>query len=178
MSSRSGRELKSAARRLKYGLISSAEDLKKSLPTLAQQDPRGIESIHRAAAHNLQANIMVRARRHDEPIKADEQSKAQTLFEHYRMGRSLQSIDRVVAEGDAYETTRTSDNARPDAWRFVTSRLRSKHARLTRRSDLSPEALTAAMNLQMYDEAWTRLRTEYIEVSARACDGHQSAVRC
>jgi len=34
-----------------------------------------------------------------------------------------------------------------------------------RRSNLSPDALTAAMNLQMYDEAWTRLRTEYIEVS-------------
>jgi len=41
-------------------LTFSANDLKKSLPTLAQQDPRGIESIHRAAAYDLQANIMVR----------------------------------------------------------------------------------------------------------------------
>jgi hypothetical protein len=35
------------------------------------------------------------------------------------MGRSLQSIDRVVLEGDEYEKTRTSEDARPDAWRHV-----------------------------------------------------------
>lgn len=151
----------------------SAEDLKKSLPTLAEQDPRGIESIHRAAAHNLQANIMVRwgYNRRIISFRADLQSKAQTLFEHYRMGRSLQSIDRVVLEGDEYEKTRTSDNARPDAWRCVDVS-RTVCIPLMRRSDLSPEALTAAMNLQMYDEGWTRLRTEYIEVSAAISAGN------
>lgn len=33
------------------------------------------------------------------------------------------------------------------------------------RPDISPHALTAARNLQIYDEAYARLRTEYLAVS-------------
>ncbi|KAI9639266.1 uncharacterized protein MKK02DRAFT_29366 [Dioszegia hungarica] len=75
-------------------------------------------------------------------------SEAKILFEHYKVGRAMQMLDGVVR--DAQEYGAESKDVRLDAWR----------------PDLSPEALTAAANLGLYDEAYDRLKTEYLALHA------------
>ncbi|CAD6572889.1 MAG: hypothetical protein TREMPRED_000679 [Tremellales sp. Tagirdzhanova-0007] len=66
------------------------------------------------------------------------------LFEHYKVGPALQAIDQVVLDA----RSKASSAGRPDAWR----------------PNMSPYVLMAATNLPMYDEAYARLRAEYLEL--------------
>ncbi|GFZ46816.1 hypothetical protein JCM24511_04036 [Saitozyma sp. JCM 24511] len=71
---------------------------------------------------------------------------ANTLMNDYKAGPALQLIEQVVDDAKAHAAK--SSEPRPDAWR----------------PDRSPFALTAATNLPIYDEAYARLREEYIHL--------------
>ncbi|KAK1924041.1 hypothetical protein DB88DRAFT_546124 [Papiliotrema laurentii] len=106
-------------------------DLKKSLPLLSARDAQGLEQVYRSSAQALQEGIL---------------TKAYNEFDDKNMKQSLQLLDQVVNEAEDFEKSRSTEHARPDAWR----------------PDLTPAALTAAHVLPVYDEAWASLREEYI----------------
>ncbi|WWC89055.1 uncharacterized protein L201_003973 [Kwoniella dendrophila CBS 6074] len=92
-------------------------------------------------------------------------SESRRLMEHYKVGPSLKSIDEVDREAKNYQKSNPPDSeigrlGRPDAWR----------------PDISPEALVAATLLPIYDDAYSKLREEYLELHKDCQDRYKSII--
>ncbi|ORY26153.1 hypothetical protein BCR39DRAFT_271186 [Naematelia encephala] len=70
---------------------------------------------------------------------------ANEILERERAAPALKAIEELVKEGKEWASA-NPDSRRRDAWR----------------ADLTPHALTAATNLSVYDQAYSRLRQEYL----------------
>ncbi|KAK8864638.1 hypothetical protein IAR55_001888 [Kwoniella newhampshirensis] len=88
---------------------------------------------------------------------------AHVLLSHYDTGPALQAIDDVDKEAREYAKSNAPREAgegssRPDAWR----------------PDISPHALVAGAVLPIYDEAYQKLREEYLELHKDCTDRYAS----
>ncbi|OWZ76336.1 hypothetical protein C365_05156 [Cryptococcus neoformans Bt85] len=112
----------------------TADNLKDCFPHLAEQMPRAMENAWMSTSHTMRTKIM---------------SNAQELLKHYKAGPALQIIDEIAREAKEHAKLHGGNGnvyTRPDAWR----------------PNLAPHALVAATNLPALDEAYERLRDEYL----------------
>ncbi|WVQ79605.1 hypothetical protein IAT38_001705 [Cryptococcus sp. DSM 104549] len=124
----------------------TADDFKECFPTLAKKMPKAMENTWLSASQAMHQNI--RANVHE-------------LLDHYKFAPALQAIDEVDQEAREYAQEHPAVegmSSRPDGWR----------------AELSPYALVAATNLPIYDEAYAKLREEYIELHKDCSDRYGS----
>jgi hypothetical protein len=93
--------------------------LKKSLPLLSARDAQGLEQVYRSSAQALQEGILVRHTCDVSDTELTGQTKAYNEFDDKNMKQSLQLLDQVVNEAEDFEKSRSTEHARPDAWRYV-----------------------------------------------------------
>ncbi|ORX35681.1 hypothetical protein BD324DRAFT_631119 [Kockovaella imperatae] len=110
----------------------TAKDLKQSFPSLAEDDSGEMDAIWLQAAQTMRERLL---------------ELGMDVMKHYKVPSSLQQIDQVVKEGETYAQEHRKDkHGRRDAWR----------------PDITPEILTAATQLPLYDETHARIRDEYV----------------
>ncbi|WVR06830.1 hypothetical protein IAU60_003866 [Kwoniella sp. DSM 27419] len=122
----------------------TADHLKGCFPVLSKDLSKAMENTCLAASKSMSDNILSNARGH---------------MEHYKLGAALQSIDAVDAEAREYARDHpvvegSQRVPRPDAWR----------------PDLPPQALVAATLLPIYDDAYAKLREEYLDLHKYSSD--------
>nr|ODN85770.1 hypothetical protein L203_04647 [Cryptococcus depauperatus CBS 7841] len=115
-----------------------AEHLKGCFPKMASQIPKAMDNAWLSSSKSLRDNI----------------SNISHLMTHYKAGASLQAIETIYAE--AIENGQNNLLA-TDGKLHITRRERWSPG-------LSPKAIEAAHNMSIYDEAWGRLREEYLEL--------------
>lgn len=86
------------------------------------------------------------------------QMHAQGLLEDYKAGPLLKLLNEVVEDARA-----AGDEERLGIWRYVVvvSLIGESLTAMDIRPDVSPQALAAANNLPIYDDAYSRLRDEH-----------------
>ncbi|WWD17053.1 hypothetical protein CI109_101490 [Kwoniella shandongensis] len=117
-------------------------------PTISKQMPTAMENAWLQASLSMRQNIL---------------DNAQPLLSHYNVGPALQAIDEVDKEAREYAKSNPpreagASSSRPDAWR----------------PNVSPHALVAATVLPIYDEAYQKLREEYLELHKDCTDRYAS----
>ncbi|WWC61912.1 uncharacterized protein I303_104498 [Kwoniella dejecticola CBS 10117] len=128
----------------------TADHLRGCFPLLSQASRQPIEDVCVAASQSMRKNILEHAHSH---------------LEHYKVGPALRAIDEVDKEARDYLKTNPPDSevgkmGRPDAWR----------------PDVTPNALVAATVLPTYDEAYAKLREEYLDLHNYCSDKYKSIV--
>ncbi|CAK9782443.1 hypothetical protein CC85DRAFT_287310 [Cutaneotrichosporon oleaginosum] len=83
-----------------------------------------------------------------EQVRGEAMDGAYSLFEEYRMRHKLQRFADTVDDGLRWNEEHPGES-RPDAWR----------------PDLTPQVLSTACNLGVYDESWRMLREEYLSLT-------------
>ncbi|KAK4685869.1 hypothetical protein P7C73_g4271, partial [Tremellales sp. Uapishka_1] len=113
----------------------TAQDLKDCLPILAQHFPDALDDVYASSAHGIRQLII---------------TNAETLLAHYKAAPGLKRLNEIVREAKEYHRIHPAGDhvLREDAWR----------------ADLDPYAITAAVNLPLYDSAYTKLHDEYLSV--------------
>ncbi|WVQ74412.1 hypothetical protein IAR50_004013 [Cryptococcus sp. DSM 104548] len=114
----------------------TADQMRECFPKLSKKMPKAVENTYLSASQSMRENIL---------------ANAHELLTHYKAGPAMQLIDEVDIEAREYASTCKANGEssdRPDAWR----------------PDVSPHALVAATVLPVYDEAYSKLREEYLEL--------------
>ncbi|TYJ59029.1 hypothetical protein B9479_000018 [Cryptococcus floricola] len=114
----------------------TADQMRDCFPKLSKKMPKAVENTYLSASQAMRDNIL---------------ANAHELLTHYKAGPAMQLIDEVDMEAREYAATCKANGEssnRPDAWR----------------PDVSPHALVAATVLPVYDEAYIKLRDEYLEL--------------
>ncbi|WVF71187.1 hypothetical protein IAT40_005987 [Kwoniella sp. CBS 6097] len=124
------------------------DHLKGCFPQLSKDNSKAMQNMCLSASQSMASNILNNALAH---------------MEHYKVGAALKSIDAVDQEAREYARNNPSvfgsgKCERPDAWR----------------ADLEPQALVAATILPIYDEAYTKLREEYLELHAHCAEKYKT----
>ncbi|WWC69939.1 uncharacterized protein I206_103883 [Kwoniella pini CBS 10737] len=128
----------------------TTEHLKGCFPLLTKELGRPMEDVCFSASQTMRSNILVHAHSH---------------LDHYKVGPALRAIDEVDKEARDYLRANPPDSesgklGRPDAWR----------------PDVTPNALVASSVLPIYDEAYAKLREEYLEMRNYCSEKYKSIV--
>ncbi|WVW84207.1 hypothetical protein I302_106237 [Kwoniella bestiolae CBS 10118] len=128
----------------------TADHLRGCFPQLTKELGKPMEDVCMAASQSMRNNIL---------------ASAQSLMEHYKVGPALRAIDEVDKDAKDYRRLNPPESeggkmGRPDAWR----------------PDVSPNALTIASVLPVYDESYSKLREEYSELHKYCSEKYKTLV--
>ncbi|WWD03289.1 hypothetical protein V865_001340 [Kwoniella europaea PYCC6329] len=128
----------------------TTEHLKGCFPQLTKDLGKPMEDICVSASQSMRQNILASAAEH---------------MKHYKVGPALQAIDAVDKEAKDYRRFNPPESdigklGRPDAWR----------------PDVTPNSLTISSVLPIYDNSYSKLREEYLELHKYCSDKYKTLI--
>ncbi|WRT66620.1 uncharacterized protein IL334_003579 [Kwoniella shivajii] len=128
----------------------TADHFRGCFPVMAKDLSKAMENTCLSASQTMRNNIMTNAKYH---------------MEHYKVGPALRAIDEVDKEARDHLRANPAESeqgklGRPDAWR----------------PDLAPNALVASSVLPIYDDAYSKLREEYVDLHKYCSEKYKSII--
>ncbi|OCF74322.1 hypothetical protein I204_04693 [Kwoniella mangroviensis CBS 8886] len=128
----------------------TTEHLKGCFPQLTKDLGKPMEDICVSASQSMRQNILASAAEH---------------MKHYKVGPALQAIDEVDKEAKDYRRFNPPESdigklGRADAWR----------------PDVTPNALTISSILPIYDNSYSKLREEYLELHEYCSEKYKTLI--